>query len=83
MVWGFFGLEDPLLIWPICNTKGQQAVLGLELGLVDEPVVVIRFSGLLVQEHDGLSHGAWYVPSGYARMRRVCPQDAGPTEVSA
>ena len=52
----------------------------VELGLIDEPVVVVRLSGLFVQEHDGSSHDAWY--GGRDDARIVCPrQESGPLEV--
>lgn len=60
VVGGFLRDECSVLVWAGSDSKSEKAVFLLKLRLVDQPVVVVGFAGLGVQEHDGLRHGAWY-----------------------
>lgn len=75
VIGGVLSDDDAGLIGWARESEGDQAVLDLQLGLIDEPVEMIGLSGLLVQEHDGSSHDAWYVGGNDARI--VCPVIAG------
>lgn len=75
VIWGLLSNEVAWQIGRAWESEGDQAVLDLQLGLIDEPVEMVGLSGLLVQEHDGSSHDAWYVGGNDARI--VCPVIAG------
>ena len=75
VIGGVLSDDDAGLIGRAWQSEGDEAVLDLQLGLIDEPVEMIGLSGLLVQEHDGSSHDAWYVGGKDARI--VCPVIAG------
>lgn len=68
MVWCLLGKECTGLVWRLGEPKGSQPVLGVEIGLIDEPVIVRLAIGSFVEQDDGLRHGAWYGGLGYPRM---------------
>lgn len=57
---GFLGDELVVAVRAKVCAEGDQAVLVGPLGLVDEPVVVVRLGGVVMMEQDGLGHGLWY-----------------------
>lgn len=57
---GFLGDELVVTVRADGCAEGDQAVLVGPLGLVDEPVVVVRLGWVLMMEQDGLGHGVWY-----------------------
>lgn len=54
------GLKGGGLIGAVGGAKGDQSVFAGDGGLIDEPVKVICVCGVLMEEDDGLAHGAWY-----------------------
>ena len=69
VIGGLLGQECVGLVWAMGGAECDEAVLGIELGLVDEPVVVVRFLRLCVEQYNCSAHGAWYVEGLAARIR--------------